>query len=73
MSAFSTRALSRRPYVALMLLIAIACAIAIAITMLGHGSSTSQPSAGSLVPGSGTSVVFRHHHPHSNAGYGLNA
>ena len=73
MSAFSTRALNRRAYVALILFIAIACAIAIAIAMLGHGSSTSQPSTRSLIPGSGTSVFFRHHHPHSNAGYGLNA
>jgi hypothetical protein len=73
MSAFSNRALSRRPYAVLILLIAIACAIAIAATMLVHSNSTSQPSARSVTPGIVTSALVRHHprHPHSNAGHGL--
>jgi hypothetical protein len=67
MSAFSTGALSRRPHALLILVVAIACAVAVAvaIVLIAHGATTSHLA-------SGTSVFVRHH-PHSNAGYGLNA
>jgi hypothetical protein len=73
MSAFSSRALNRRSYAALILLIAVACAIAITVAMLAHSDSTSQPAARSVTPGNLTSASVGHHphHPHSNAGHGL--
>jgi hypothetical protein len=71
MSAFSTRALSQRPYAALILIVAIACAVAITIAMIAHAGTTSHPLTAAHGPVSGTSVFVRHH-PQSNAGYGLN-
>ena len=71
MSAFSARALSRLPHAALILIVAIACALAITIAMIAHGGTTSQQLTPTHGPMSGTSVFVRHH-PHSNAGYGLN-
>jgi hypothetical protein len=64
----SARALSRRSYAALILLVALACAAAIAVAMIGHSGTTSHAE-------SGTPVFVKHHphHPHSNAGYGLDA
>lgn len=74
MSAFSTRALSRRPHAALILIVALACAVAITIALVTHGGTTSHPLTSAQRPVSGTSVTVKHHphHPHSNAGHGLN-